>query len=145
MDTYLVHYLSIQVYSKVASCAYSVLIYVNDILDSIVNFPFLFIYDTKPNRFVSSFNDQILIQNDLDSLLSWCTKWKVKVSLTKTVALLFSLANSSCSPSFKLMDHQIDVNISKDLCRDQSPATSHGLTITTIPVHKSNLLTTDKM
>lgn len=93
------------------------LIYINDFPEYIVNStPFIFADDTKLIMRVSNFNDQILLQNDLDSMLSWCVKWKINVNLVKTVVMLFSLAKSFDSPFFMLMDHQIGVvNTFRDL------------------------------
>ncbi len=54
------------------------LIYKNDLPEVVHNSStYLFADDTKLCKSIISFSDSILVQNDLDSLDSWCKEWKI--------------------------------------------------------------------
>ena len=43
---------------------------------------------------ISSINESTLMQQDLDSLASWCSTWKLSLNTSKCAALRFSLSSS---------------------------------------------------
>lgn len=68
-------------------------VYVNDIPEKIIfSSIFMFADDTKLLKCISSFNDHMLLQEDLTSLETWCIEWHLKLNATKCVALEFSFA-----------------------------------------------------
>ena len=81
------------------------LVYVNDI-PNITTFShtYLFADDTKLLQSISSTTDSFNLQQDLDSLTSWCDTWKLRLNTSKCVALRFSLSSTSL-PTY-IIDNQ---------------------------------------
>ena len=60
--------------------------------------------------------DDNLLQTDMNSLQSWCSKWKLKLNADKCVGIHFTHSLSSCSPSLTINSTQIEfVSSHRDL------------------------------
>ena len=73
------------------------LLYVNDIPTSIsfsTSYNYLFADDTKFMEAVDQFSLSTHIQQDLDSLHTWCSEWKLSLNSKKCAAMRFSLTSS---------------------------------------------------
>ena len=69
------------------------LVYINDIIENISSKIYLFADDAsifRPIRDNSAFDDTKLLNEDLNTISLWAERWKLKISLPKTVSLLFS-------------------------------------------------------
>ena len=69
------------------------LIYINDITENISSSMFLFADDAsifRPIRDTSAREDSELINEDLKTIEKWASQWKLKLSIPKTVAIMFS-------------------------------------------------------
>ena len=53
-------------------------IFINDLPDVVTSTVQIFADDTKIYRTVSDIRDNILLQEDLDKLHQWSTKWQLK-------------------------------------------------------------------
>ena len=81
------------------------LIYVNDI-PNVTTFcrPYLFADDTKLLETIYHHTSSKHLQEDLDSLATWCSNWKLSLNCSKCAALQFTL--SSSTPTTYLIDGQ---------------------------------------
>ena len=79
------------------------LIYVNDI-PNVTTFcrPYLFADDTKLLETIYHHTSSKHLQEDLDSLATWCSNWKLSLNCSKCAALQFTL--SSSTPTTYLID-----------------------------------------
>ena len=69
------------------------LIYITDITENISSSMFLFADDAsifRPIRNTSARDDSELINEDLKTIEKWASQWKLKLSIPKTVAIMFS-------------------------------------------------------
>ena len=69
------------------------LIYINDITENISSSMFLFADDAsifRPIQDTSAREDSELINEDLKTIEKWASQWKLKLSIPKTVAIMFS-------------------------------------------------------
>ena len=81
------------------------LIYVNDI-PNVTTFcrPYLFADDTKFLETIYHHTSSKHLQEDLDSLATWCSNWRLSLNCSKCAALQFTL--SSSTPTTYLIDGQ---------------------------------------
>ncbi len=96
--------------TRICSCAIIILIYVNDICDDLNSDSFLFADDTSIFKVE---NNNILqaakiINEDLDQINSWTTKWLVSINTTKTIFMMFSKKRQSSNvPPLLLGTHSL--------------------------------------
>ena len=85
------------------------LIYINDLPQSVPHSTvYLFADDTKLISVSSTPEDDNLLQTDLNSLQSWCSKWKLKLNADKCVSIHFTHSLPSCPPSLTINNTQIE-------------------------------------
>ena len=67
------------------------LLYVND-LPTVVNSTecLLFADDAKFYKRIKSFTDCLLLQADIDSLMQWCSDWKISINVGKCAFIKFT-------------------------------------------------------
>ena len=82
------------------------ILYTNDLPSNLQSPVYMFADDTKLLRVITSFNDNIELQSDLDSISEWCNLWKLNLNETKC-SLFFSLT-SSTGPSFTITNSPVD-------------------------------------
>ena len=77
--------------------------YVNDLPNNI-NFSstYLFADDTKCVLSVSSYNESSWLQDDINSLLNWCSDWKLSLNLNKCSCMHLSLVSSDSTSSYQI-------------------------------------------
>ena len=90
-------------------CAWSpflFFLYVNDLPNNIdFSSTFLFADDTKLMKSPGCFNDSFSLQEDIDSLQSWCSKWKLSFNINKCSymhAFNFCLVSSDSTPNYNI-------------------------------------------
>lgn len=66
------------------------LLYINDIGDGLTSQLRLFADDCVVYRITNGTEDLNLIQQDLDRISTWCTRWRMQLNLTKTVNMTFT-------------------------------------------------------
>ena len=54
-------------------------LYINDLPENIISTVYMFADDTKVFKMITSSHDQQTLQNDLDCLKSWSSKWLLLV------------------------------------------------------------------
>ena len=81
--------------------------YTNDLPSNLQSPVYMFADDTKLLRVITSFNDNVELQSDLDSISEWCNLWKLNLNESKCSSLFFSLW-SSTGPSFAIKDSPVD-------------------------------------
>ena len=84
-------------------------IYINDILDSIESDGFLFADDTKIFREITSQEDSITLQSDIDSLELWSQIWQLEFNLNKChVITLGKFDNIMHTHRYKICGQEIE-------------------------------------
>lgn len=70
------------------------LIYINDLADC-VKYSDIFLYadDAKILKCVNSMQDCLLFQQDIESIVSWCASWQLKLNLSKCLSIRFGLVD----------------------------------------------------
>ena len=58
-------------------------VYINDILENVTSDGFLFADDTKIFRVITSKNDALHLQSDIDTLTRWSEKWGMEFNREK--------------------------------------------------------------
>ena len=93
------------------------LIYINDLPHSVHHSTvYLFADDTKLTSVSATPEDANLLQTDMNSLQSWCSKWKLKLNADKCVGIYFTHSLSSCPPLLTINNTQIEfVSSHRDL------------------------------
>jgi hypothetical protein len=71
------------------------LVYINDIADDLDSSIRLFADDCLLYREVKNANDQQLLQNDLDTLHTWASKWQMSFNVDKCYTMQVSLARKN--------------------------------------------------
>lgn len=66
------------------------LIYINDIASSLSSTVRLYADDLVLYRKISSINDCIILQDDLEKLTTWCESWLMTINLDKSKIMSFS-------------------------------------------------------
>ena len=67
------------------------LLYINDINNSITSQIKLFSDDSVLYRNIRNQNDQVILQNDLDTISSWSEKWLMELNINKCSVLSITL------------------------------------------------------
>ena len=93
------------------------LIYINDLPTSIHHsLCYLFADDTKLIKAISSFNDCLLLQEDISSVQAWCQKWNLPLNIRKCNALRFASKLNQDSFQYLLDDTKIQLSkVQRDL------------------------------
>ena len=103
----------------------SFLIYINDLPQSVPHSTvYLFADDTKLISVSATPEDDNLLQTDLNSLQSWCSKWKLKLNADKCVGIHFTHSLPSYLPSLTINNTQIEFVFSH---RDLGVAVTNNL------------------
>ena len=72
------------------------IMYINDVLSYIKHSELLlFADDAKLFKEISSFDDCLLLQNDIDNFFKWCSSWGMQLNVDKCYFMNFSLKRSS--------------------------------------------------
>ena len=101
------------------------LIYINDLPQLVPHSTvYLFADHTKLISVSATPEDDNLLQTDLNSLQSWCSKWKLKVNANKCVGIHFTHSLPSCAPSLTINNTQIEFVFSH---RDLGVAVTNNL------------------
>ena len=66
------------------------LLYINDINNAIKSQIKLFADDSVLYRNIRNQNDQIILQNDLDTISSWAVKWLMELNINKCSVLFYT-------------------------------------------------------
>lgn len=83
------------------------LMYVNDIPDFISSKIRFYADDCVLYREIKDCNDSILLQNDLNSVSSWCSKWLMRVNTEKTKVMTFTSVRSPLSCDYYISGSNI--------------------------------------
>ena len=67
------------------------LLYINDINNAIKSQIKLFADDSVLYRNICNQNDQVILQNDLDTISSWAKKWLMELNINKCSVLSITL------------------------------------------------------
>ena len=73
------------------------LLYINDINNAITSQIKLFADDSVLYGNIRNQNDQVILQNDLDTISSWAKKWLMELNINN---VLSSLLHSNVNPFF---------------------------------------------
>ena len=71
------------------------LLYINDMNNAITSQIKLFTDDSVLHRNIHSQNDQVILQNDLDTISSWADKWLMELNINKCLVLSITLKPNS--------------------------------------------------
>ena len=71
------------------------LLYINDINNAITSQIKLLANDGVLHRNIHSQNDQVILQNDLDTISSWAEKWLMDLNINKCSVLSITLKRNS--------------------------------------------------
>ena len=83
------------------------LLYINDITEH-VNSPLrLFADDCLLYRIITTKEDAIQLQHDLDQLHEWATKWQLRFNVTKCTIMRFTRSLSPIIFNYKLNNHNL--------------------------------------
>lgn len=78
------------------------LLYINDITDGIQSQMHLFADDCVLYREVKCIDDVAVLQQDLEKINEWCTKWHMKLNAKKTVYMTFTRKKYPHTSSYNL-------------------------------------------
>ena len=78
------------------------LLYINDINNAIPPQMKLFTDDSVLHRNICNQNDQVILQNDLDTISSWAEKWLMELNINKCSVLYITL-----KPNYIFHDNNI--------------------------------------
>ena len=71
-------------------------IYINDLPNAISHATsYLFADDTKLLKSISTHNDSLVLQHDIDALVAWSRKWNLPLNQHKSVAMRLTLTSNS--------------------------------------------------
>ena len=99
------------------------LLYINDINNAITSQIELFADDSVLSRKIHSQNDQVILQNDLDTISSWDEKWLMELNINKCSVLSIALKRTSIFHDYYILGEMfrrvtnhdyLDVTISSD-------------------------------
>ena len=83
------------------------LVYVNDIPTSMYKCTtYLFADDTKILKPIHNPNNECELQEDIDTLLSWCKKWKMSLHPEKCAAMRYTLSHHQ-QPNYTLEGYSV--------------------------------------
>ena len=84
-------------------------LYINDILDSVTSEGFLFADDTKIFHHITSIEDALKLQSDIESLEDWSNKWLLHFHLDKChVLTLGKFENIMYTKRYKICNKEIE-------------------------------------
>ena len=102
------------------------LLYINDINNAITSQITLFADDSVLYRNIPNQSDQVILQNDLDTISSWAVKWLMELNINKCSVLSITLKRNSIFHDYNILgatlrrvtSHDyLGVSISSDLSR----------------------------
>ena len=79
------------------------LLYINDINNAIKSQIKLFADDSVLYRNIRSQNDQVILQNDLDTISSWAEKWLMELNINKCSVLSITLKRNSIFHDYDIL------------------------------------------
>ena len=80
------------------------LLCINDINNAIKSQIKLFADDSVLYRNIRSQNDQVVLQNDLDTISSWAEKWLMELNINKCSVLSITLKRNSIFHDYNILD-----------------------------------------
>ena len=101
------------------------LVYINDLPSAIsYSSAYLFADDTKFIKSITSFNDSVQLQRDIDSLSSWCRTWNLSLNQDKCAVMRISLRSHTDPHSYTINNSNIKISSNQ---RDLGIIISHNL------------------
>ena len=86
------------------------LIYINDLPNTISHATsYLFADDTKLLKSISTHNDSLVMQHDIDTLVVWSRKWNLPLNQHKSVAMRLTLKTHPDPPQYTINDSNMIV------------------------------------
>ena len=79
------------------------LLYINDINNAIISQIKLFTDDSVLYKNIHNQNDQVILQNDLDTITSWAEKWLMKLNINKCSVLSITLKRNSIFHDYDIL------------------------------------------
>ena len=79
------------------------LLYINDINNAIKSQIKLFADDSVLYRNIRNQNDQLILQNDLDTISSWAEKWLMELNINKCSVLSITLKRNSIFHDYNIL------------------------------------------
>ena len=79
------------------------LLCISDIDNAITSQIKLFADDSVLYRNIHSQNDQVILQNDLDTISSWAEKWLMELSINKCSVLYITLKRNSIFHDYNIL------------------------------------------
>ena len=79
------------------------LLYINDINNAIKSQIKLFADDSVLYRNIRNQNDQVILQNDLDTISSWAEKWLMELNINKCSVLSITLKRNSIFHDYNIL------------------------------------------
>ena len=79
------------------------LLYINDINNAITSQIKLFANDCVQHRNIRNQNDQVILQNDLDTISSWAEKWLMELNINKCSVLCITLKRNSIFHDYDIL------------------------------------------
>ena len=79
------------------------LLYINDINNAIKSQIKLFADDSVLYRKIRNKNDQVILQNDLDTISSWAEKWLMELNIIKCSVLSITLKPNSIFHDYDIL------------------------------------------
>ena len=79
------------------------LLYINDINNTIKSQIKLFADDSVLYRNIRNQNDQVILQNDLDTISSWAEKWLMELNINKCFVLSITLKRNSIFHDYDIL------------------------------------------
>ena len=79
------------------------LLYINDINNAITSQIKLFADDSVLFRNIHNQNDQVILQNDLDTISSWAEKWLMELNINKCSVLSITLKRCSIFHDYDIL------------------------------------------
>jgi hypothetical protein len=84
------------------------LIYINDLCNSVASSVRLYADDCVIYRVISNASDTLTLQEDLNTISSWCLKWDMQLNLDKCVYMNVSRLRTNCfERTYKLGNHTL--------------------------------------
>ena len=79
------------------------LLYINDLNNAIISQIKLFADDSVLHRKIHNQNDQVILQNDLDTISSWAEKWLMELNINKCSVLSITLKRNSIFHDYDIL------------------------------------------
>ena len=87
------------------------LLYINDINNAIKSQIKLFADDSVLYRNIRNQNDQVILQNDLDTISSWVEKWLMELNINKCSVLSITLKRNSIFHEYNILGATIGLSL----------------------------------